>query len=104
MDHAPLPQLEELLKASKKANKEDKELADLLSMLLKSKAWEAYEKLLASRIQSYSDYVLRPAASVDRAMALEYVKGAMSGLIMAQQLPSVIVEAMKPSTGDDGEG
>jgi hypothetical protein len=46
-----------------------------------------------------------PAGSVDGAIALEWVKGAMSGLIMARDIPSVTIAAMS-TTGpapEDGE-
>jgi hypothetical protein len=46
------------------------------------------------RLQGMADEILRPSASVDAMIGLEYVKGAMSGLILARDLPSVTIAAM----------
>jgi hypothetical protein len=97
-------QVEDLLKTSRLANKIDKGRAELFEQLVKSPAWEAYVEILSSRIQMFADMVLAPAGSADNAIGLEFVKGAMSGLIIARDLPSVIVMAMKPAVpATDGE-
>lgn len=95
--------IEELVKVSKKADKEDKELIEALQVLVRRPEWQTYLSLINKRIQGFSDIVLMPAQTMDGAVALEYAKGAMFGLILASTLPGVIVEnAMKPS-GDDGD-
>ncbi len=38
-----------------------------------------------------ADEVLRPARSVDGMVTLEYVKGTMSGLVIARDIPSVTI-------------
>lgn len=97
-------QIEELQKQGRAADKEDRERAELFAAMLQTPAWKFYVSLLDKRIQAHADVLMGPAVSVDRAIALEYVKGAMSGLVMARDLPSVIVTAIKDSLpARDGE-
>lgn len=96
----------ELLESARKADKIDKERIQFFEAMVKSPGWPIYLELLNLRIQAFADAVLAPAGSVDGAVALEYVKGTMSGLVIARDLPSVIITAMKtsvPATDGDTE-
>lgn len=97
-------QQDELLREARKALKEDKEKAELFELLLKHPAWGAFERLLQAQIQVRADEVIAPARSVDELVAREYVKGAMSGLLLALGLPGAIIAAMKTSSGTSDEG
>lgn len=95
--------LEELQKASRDARRIDRERADLFTVLIRHPAWEVYVELLEAQIQARADAILAPSGSVDGAIVLEYIKGAMSGLILARDMPSTIIADMKSATssGDD---
>lgn len=98
------PQLDELVREWKKADHEDRERVELFQTFANNQAWKLYVELLNRLIQARGEEILRPAGSVDGAIGLEYVKGAMSGLIMARDLPQIMIMAMKaagPAT--DGE-
>lgn len=106
MDNSFQQHIEQLTKEGKKADQQDREKSEALAVLLRHPGWQVYTEMLNARIQLHSDVVLRPATSIDGAIGLEYVKGAMSGLILARDLPRVIVEAMKAAgihntDGDD---
>jgi hypothetical protein len=62
--------------------------------MIATEGWRIYVELLELKLQSFSDELLLPAGSVDRMVGLEYVKGAMSGLVIARDLPSVTIAAM----------
>lgn len=106
MDQSFKEQIDELQRQAKTADKLDRERAEQFRSLIRHPGWDTYQKLLSSRIQSFSDVVLRPSGSMDGAIALEWVKGAMSGLLMAQDLPSVTIKAIEatvPATEDDND-
>jgi len=87
--------LSDLIKESKRANKEDRELSELLVVLIASPGWKAYMGLLSRRQQMLADELLQPNTGIDGCIRQEYVKGALSGLIIARDLPSVIIAATK---------
>lgn len=89
---------DDLRKQARTANKQDRELAEFMQILIKSPGWPAYQELIHKRIDSLGMEVLEPAAGLDRAIALEYQKGTMRGLIMARDLPNVTIAAMKDLT------
>lgn len=104
MDQSFKATLDELRKEGRSADQVDKERMDLFRALMKHPGWAVYLELVEARIQVYADKVMSPSGSVDGAIALEWVKGAMSGLILARDLPSVTIaaiEAAVPAT--DGE-
>lgn len=86
---------DELTKEMRSANKIDRARASMFESLLKTEAWKEYVELIDALIQNRADQVMMPAGSVDGAIALEHVKGAMSGLIMARDIPSVTIAAMQ---------
>lgn len=85
--------IEELLKNARAAAKVDKERIELFEKMLTTPAWQVYVELLNAKIQMFADQVLAPSGTVDGCVALEYVKGAMSGLIMARDIPDAIISA-----------
>lgn len=98
--------IEELVKQGRAADRVDKERAELMQALVASSGWKVYSELLASRIQVFGDAVLMPATSIDQCIGLEGIKGAMRGLLIARDLPSVIIEAMKelqPKSDEDSQ-
>lgn len=107
MDQSFKGQVDELLREGRKADKVDAERAEHFRLLMKHPGWDVYQDLLNSRIQAYADAVMAPAKSVDGAIALEWIKGAMSGLILARDLPSVTIAGLEtavPATdGDDDD-
>ena len=93
--------LRDLIKEARKADSEDRQRANLFEAMVKSEHWKVYSALLGSRLQSFSDILLSPAGSVDGAMAQEFIKGAMFGLVLARDLPSTIISTMKAGVPDD---
>jgi hypothetical protein len=88
------PKIQEMLKNARAADRVDRERAEMFGAMIKSPAWQEYISLLEMHLQARADEILRPSGSVDAMIGLEYVKGAMSGLILARDLPSVTIAAM----------
>lgn len=86
--------VKDLLRDARTADKVDRERAELFGSMIKSSGWKQYVELLELRLQSLADEILKPSGSIDAMIGLEYVKGAMSGLILARDLPSVTIMAM----------
>ena len=104
MDQQFRTQINDLLNEAKKADKFDRERAERFQSLVKHPGWEVYQELLNSRIQSFADAIMGPAGSIDGAIALEWVKGAMSGVVLARDLPSVTINAINTAVpATDGE-
>lgn len=96
--------MEELQKQSRDARRVDRERADLFTVLLRHPAWKLYVELLEAQLQARADVILAPAGSIEGMVTLEYVKGAMSGIILCRDLPSTIIADMKSaSSGDEDE-
>jgi hypothetical protein len=85
----------ELLKQSREAAKEDRENAALFEVLVASQGWKAYVAMLERSMQARADKILQPSKSIDGCIDLEYEKGALSGLVIARDLPSVTIAAAK---------
>lgn len=95
---------EELLKASRKARREDIELGEAMERLLASKDFQVYlSKVIGSRLESYGQVLLEPAGGRDGLVRGEFVKGAMFAFCLARDLPSVIVAAMGEIRSNSGE-
>jgi hypothetical protein len=86
--------IEDLQRNARAADREDKERAQLFRGMIASPAWKAFIALLEVKLQLHADIMMAPALSVDGMVAREYVKGAMSGLVLARDLPSIIIDAM----------
>lgn len=91
----PSDQIQELLKEARAADKEDKQNADLFEAMIQTPAWKAYLEALGRRQQAYADVLLRPANGIDGCIRTEYIKGALSALVIARDLPSVTIQAAK---------
>lgn len=95
-----------LLSDARKADAIDRERADFLQALVKTPGWKVYLELLNLRIQNFADQVMAPAGSINGMISSEYLKGAMSGVIIARDLPAVIIAAMeqlRPATHEEPE-
>lgn len=104
MDQSFKDQISELQKAARSADKIDRERMEHFRGLLKHPGWALYQELLNIRVQLYADAVMAPSGSVNGAIALEWVKGAMSGVILSRDLPAVIIAAIEPAVpATDGE-
>lgn len=58
--------------------------------------WELYRKLLQEQADSRrGDVLLRPLAKMDDALGQEYMKGEISGLLLAQVSPYSVLETLK---------
>ena len=87
--------VEQLLKDAKNADRIDRERAEMFVSMVKGPAWREYISLLEAKIQGFADVILAPSPSIDALVGLEYIKGTMSGLILARDLPSVTIAAME---------
>jgi len=85
--------IDELLRSARAAAKIDLERIELFEKMIRTPAWQAYVGLLEAKLQMFADQMLKPSGSVDGCIALEYVKGAMSGLVMARDTPTVTIAA-----------
>lgn len=92
---------DELLKQAREADREDKHAAELFEVMVKTEAWQVYSAMLTRKIEAQGAIVLEPAAGVDRAVALEYEKGTMRGLLIAQGLPQHTIQATKQLSDPD---
>lgn len=87
--------ISDLVSEARKADAEDKERAELFSVMVKSPGWQEYVALLNRRIQIFADSVLEPAGGLDGTIASEFVKGTMRGLLLARDIPSVTIQAVE---------
>ena len=85
--------IEDLLKNAREAQKVDSERLELFEKMVTTPGWGAYVTLLNAKIQLFADQLMNPCGGVDECVAQEYVKGAMSGLIMARDIPDAIISA-----------
>jgi hypothetical protein len=83
---------EELLKVSRVADQEDRKLVDNMQSLLHNQDFQIYvRQVLAPRIENFGATLLEPSGSLDGAVRSEFVKGALYGLCLARDLPTVII-------------
>lgn len=87
--------VDELLAQARKANAVDRDRAEAMESLIARPEWKIYVELLSFRVQNFADQMLAPLTKMDAILGQEYLKGAMSGLIIARDLPAVIIAAMK---------
>jgi hypothetical protein len=92
---------------SRAADRIDRRRAELFRSMTKTEGWKVYMELVEAKIQDFSDQLMQPATSVGSLIASEYIKGAMSGLIMARDIASVTIataEALqRPQAEDDND-
>src|SRR5262245_33839858 len=90
-----VPQLEELLKLSRRARREDVALGEAMQRLVQNADFQTYlEKVIGSRVQSFGDTLMEPSGSQDGLVRMEYIKGTLCGLCLARDLPRVIIASM----------
>jgi len=90
---------EDIIKASRAAMKEDLQLAADLERLVASREWIAYlNQVIGRRIQDIGELILQPSVSQDGMVKTEFLKGAMYGLCLARDLPSVIIRSMREAS------
>src|SRR5258707_8753584 len=63
--------ISDLMKEARKADRVDKERAELFEGMMKTPAWKSYVELLELRLQLFADVVLQPSTSIDGSIALE---------------------------------
>lgn len=91
-------QLAELLKESRKAQREDRELAESMQVLLASKHFQLYlSRVIGSRLEEYGKLMLEPSGGMDGLVRSEFVKGAMYAFCLARDLPQIIIASMSDS-------
>lgn len=83
--------IKELVKESRAADAEDRRRADLFRKMTQSEAWIEYVRLIDAKLQEFSDQLLMPSGSWDGMVKSEYIKGAMSGLLIARKIASVTI-------------
>lgn len=92
MDSEFQDRMDNLLQDSKKADQEDKKLIENMKRLVASHDFDMFcRQVLGPRIQDFGATLLQPAGSVDGMVKAEFVKGALFGLCLARDLPSVII-------------
>lgn len=96
-------QLDEFHREIRKNVQNLKEKAELFEAGIKTSFWQAYIEMLGVMIEARGAEILAPAGSVDGALALEHVKGAMNGLILARDLPSLTIAQAKELRGSEEE-
>lgn len=96
---------EELIKASKDALRIDRARKEAFESLVKHPGWKLYQELLNTMANDRGMILLSPAGSMDAAVAMEFIKGSMNGLILARDLPMLVISDVptKPAEGDDDE-
>lgn len=87
--------IQQLVRDSRKADREDKELGEAMSRLVKNPDFQSYmAKVIYPRVQAFGDELAMPSGSADGLVRSEYLKGALCGLCLARDMPSVIIAAM----------
>lgn len=103
MDDAFKAQLEDLKKVARRADKEDRERAEAFVAMEKMEGWPLYISLLNIRLQALSERLLAPSGSIDGVLTSEFIKGAMYGLVLARDLPSITIESMRQISASTDE-
>lgn len=92
----------ELLKAGRKADEEDKKLIENMERLQHSHDFDMYcRQVLGPRITSFGSALLEPSGTQDGMVRSEFMKGALYGLCLARDLPSVIISATQKLEASD---
>jgi hypothetical protein len=87
-----------LIKASKEALRIDRARKEAFEALVKHPAWKMYQDLLNNMANDRGSLLLRPAGSVDMAIGMEFVKGTMNGLLLARDLPMLVISDVPAKT------
>lgn len=92
---------EDLRKSAREADRVDKARLEAFEALVARPEWKVYVDLLDATLGSLGSIVLMPVKGMDGAIALEYQKGTMRGLIMARDLPSITIAQMKSAPDEE---
>lgn len=92
-----------LVKESKEALREDRARKDAFEGMVKTPGWKMFQQLLNKMIEDRGMVILAPAGTSDAAVALEFVKGSMNGLLLARDLPSLIIDATPATEIEDDQ-
>jgi hypothetical protein len=90
---------DEQAKASRQADAVDKEFADEMRSLVKVSAFQAYRAKLLALVSQIGESRLEPAAGIEGVLVQEFEKGTMRGLLLAANLPDVMLQQWKKSAG-----
>lgn len=94
--------MDELVKEGRKADLEDKKLVENMERLVKSHDFDMYvRQVLGPRIENFGSGLLEPSGSQDGMVRSEFMKGALYGLCLARDLPSVIISATQKQELED---
>jgi hypothetical protein len=102
-NRARLQQLQDIDREQRREAARKQELLVKLQWLVKQPAWQDYVELLNKQLELRGMDVLEPAGSVDGVIFAEYKKGAMSGLILARDLPAAIIAEARDMQPDEDE-
>lgn len=83
--------------------KENAALVDAMKELLRFEPFKVYTEALNRMIGYRSEELMEPLAGFDAALRQEWVKGAMNGLILARDLPSITLAAMRDTIPGEDE-
>ncbi len=87
---------EELLKNSREANKQDRELAEAMERLVNFEPFQVFlSRVIGPRLQDLGELSLQPALTSDGMVRKEYLHGAMYAFILTRDLPQRIIASMK---------
>lgn len=100
MEHYPKG-IEDILSQSRAADSEDRARAEQFRDLVRTEGWKTFETLLQARVQAFGDQLLLPLESADGALRQEWIKGAISGLLLAISLPASTISSMNAATSED---
>lgn len=88
------------LREEARKQREDIQLVRDLADMMRTDGWKQYVRLLNNKIEERTESIFDPPT--DGSLRREdHNKGACYALIWARDLPSVIVESMKPATSSD---
>lgn len=99
--------IEDLMKTARAAAKIDRERIEAFEKLIALPGWSVYVELLNAKIQMMADEMMKASGSLDGLIGQEYVKGTLSGLIIARDIPSAMIAAkdqirsMSPEEDED---
>lgn len=95
---------DELREQSRAADREDKELGELMQGLVKHPGWAAFTTLLNKNMQGAADTLMQSEQQlVAGGSNSEYVKGTMRGLMVARDLPYASIATMKSLSSEPGQ-
>lgn len=80
----------------------DRERADAFTVMMKTRGWDLYVQLLNAKIAERMANIFNPTEP-GKEFAEQHNKGAIYGMLMARDLPSVTVKLASEATPAGGE-